>query len=161
MVGHDHAGRVHQSSHEWISHGILDVAGHAPNLAHLLPCARATRDPSTISHRRSARSTLRRADHTTHRVGRHKGWDPSLQHALRKLRPQPRQQMRPTPPIPSRAPSSMAKASLKGRESRPRHLVCLGPRYGIFHVAEFAVLAGLHITTLAPMLGSPHDILAC
>jgi len=55
----------------------------------------------------------------------------------------------------------MAKASLKGRESRPRHLVCLGPRYGIFHVAEFAVLAGLHITTLAPMLGSPHDILAC
>lgn len=46
-------------------------------------------------------------------------------------------------------------------ENRDHVIVCLGPRYGIFHVAEFAVLAGLHITTLAPMLGSPHDILAC
>jgi len=45
-------------------------------------------------------------------------------------------------------------------ENRDHVIVFIGPRYGIFHVAEFAVLAGLHLTTLPPGLGSWHDILA-
>jgi len=45
-------------------------------------------------------------------------------------------------------------------ENRDHVIVFIGPRYGIFHVAEFAVLAGLRLTTLPPALGSPHDILA-
>ncbi len=45
-------------------------------------------------------------------------------------------------------------------ENRDHVIVFSGPRYGIFHVAEFAVLAGLRLTTLPPMLGTSHDILA-
>jgi len=45
-------------------------------------------------------------------------------------------------------------------ENRDHVIVFIGPRYGIFHVAAFAVLAGLHLTTPPPGLGSPHDILA-
>jgi len=45
-------------------------------------------------------------------------------------------------------------------ENRDHVIVFIGPRYGIFHVAEFAVLAGLHLTTLPPGLGSPPAILA-
>ncbi|MDQ2829031.1 MAG: hypothetical protein M3Y74_08270 [Chloroflexota bacterium] len=44
-------------------------------------------------------------------------------------------------------------------ETRDHVIVFIGPRYGIFHVAEFAVLAGLHLTTLPPTVGSPSDIL--
>ncbi len=45
-------------------------------------------------------------------------------------------------------------------ENRDHVIVFIGPRYGIFHLAEFAVLAGLHLTTLPPTVGSPSDILA-
>jgi len=45
-------------------------------------------------------------------------------------------------------------------ENRDHVIVFIGPRYGIFHVAEFAVLAGLHLTTLPPTVGSPSAILA-
>jgi len=45
-------------------------------------------------------------------------------------------------------------------ENRDHVIVFIGPRYGIFHLAEFAVLAGLRLTTLPPTLGTPHDILA-
>jgi len=44
-------------------------------------------------------------------------------------------------------------------ENRDHVIIFIGPRYGIFHVAEFAVLAGLHLTTLPPTVGSPCDIL--
>jgi len=45
-------------------------------------------------------------------------------------------------------------------ETRDHVIVFIGPRYGIFHLAEFAVLAGLHLTTLPPTVGSPSAILA-
>jgi len=46
------------------------------------------------------------------------------------------------------------------QENRDHVIVFIGPRYGIFHVAEFAVLAGLRLTTFPPALGSPPAILA-
>jgi len=45
-------------------------------------------------------------------------------------------------------------------EKRDHVIVFNGTRYGIFHLAEFAVLARLHLTTLPPTVGSPSDILA-
>lgn len=45
-------------------------------------------------------------------------------------------------------------------ENRDHVIVFIGSRYGIFHVAEFAVLAGLRLKTLPPMVGSPQDVLA-
>jgi len=45
-------------------------------------------------------------------------------------------------------------------ENRDHVIVFIGPRYGIFHLAECAVLAGRRLTTLPPTLGTPHDILA-
>lgn len=53
-----------------------------------------------------------------------------------------------------------ARATQMGLSDCQHMIVFIGPRYGIFHVAEFAVLAGLHLTTLPPGLGSSHDILA-
>ncbi len=45
-------------------------------------------------------------------------------------------------------------------ENRDHIIVFIGPHYGIFHLAEFAVPAGLHLTTLPPTVDSPSDILA-
>jgi hypothetical protein len=47
-------------------------------------------------------------------------------------------------------------------ENRDKVIVFVGLRYGIFHVAAFAVLAGLRIKPdgIPPALGSPTDILA-
>jgi len=45
-------------------------------------------------------------------------------------------------------------------ENRDHIIVFISPHYGIFHIAEFAVLAGLHLTTLPPTVGTPLDILA-
>ena len=44
-------------------------------------------------------------------------------------------------------------------ENRDHVIVFIGPHYGIFHVAEFAVLAGLRLKTTPQTIGSPHDIL--
>jgi len=47
-------------------------------------------------------------------------------------------------------------------ENRKKVIVFVQGRYGIFHVAEFSVLAGLRIRAMGipPKLGSPADILA-
>jgi Transposase DDE domain len=47
-------------------------------------------------------------------------------------------------------------------ENRDKVIVFVGDHYGIFHVAAFAVLAGLRIKSVGipPELGSPSDILA-
>jgi hypothetical protein len=47
-------------------------------------------------------------------------------------------------------------------ENRDKVIVFVGEHYGIFHVAEFAVLAGLRIKSIGilPELGSRTDILA-
>jgi hypothetical protein len=46
-------------------------------------------------------------------------------------------------------------------QNRDNVIVFVGRRYGIFHVAAFAVLAGLRIKPdgIPPELGSPADIL--
>ena len=45
-------------------------------------------------------------------------------------------------------------------ENRDHLTVFIGPRYGIFHVAEFAVLAGLRLKTIPQTVGTPYEILA-
>jgi hypothetical protein len=45
-------------------------------------------------------------------------------------------------------------------ENRDRVIVFLGPVYGIFHLAEVAVLSGLRLKTLPPEVGSRQTILA-
>jgi hypothetical protein len=44
-------------------------------------------------------------------------------------------------------------------ENRDKVIVFIGPQYGIFHVAEFAILAGLRLKTIPQTVGSPHEIL--
>lgn len=45
------------------------------------------------------------------------------------------------------------------QENRDKLIVFVGEHYGIFHIAEFMVLAGLQIKEIPPELGSPADIL--
>jgi len=45
-------------------------------------------------------------------------------------------------------------------ENRDHVIAFIGACYGIFHVAELAILAGLRLKTIPPPLGSPRDILA-
>jgi hypothetical protein len=45
-------------------------------------------------------------------------------------------------------------------ENRDKVIVFVGEHYGIFHVAELAVLVGLHIKSLPPQLGCPEALLA-
>ncbi len=77
----------------------------------------------------------------------------------------------PAPTTADDAASTLTSALLHGEgtqrwrhrlteETRDHVIVFIGPRYGIFHIAEFAVLAGLHLTTLPPTVGSPSAILA-
>lgn len=44
-------------------------------------------------------------------------------------------------------------------ENRDKVIIFVGASYGIFHVAEMAILAGLRLKTLPPELGSPQTIL--
>ena len=46
------------------------------------------------------------------------------------------------------------------QENRNKVIVFVGEDYGIFHLAEFMVLAGLRIKEIPPELGTPTDILA-
>jgi len=74
------------------------------------------------------------------------------------------------PPAPAPAPP-LSTALLDGEgterwrrrlkeENRDRVIVFLGAVYGIFHLAEVAVLTGLRLKTLPPALGSRQAILA-
>ena len=45
-------------------------------------------------------------------------------------------------------------------ENRDKVIVFVGDHYGIFHIAELAVLTGLRLRSLPEELGSPQDILA-
>jgi hypothetical protein len=45
------------------------------------------------------------------------------------------------------------------QENRDKVIVFAGEYYGIFHTAEFAVLAGLRVKEIPPELGTPADIL--
>ena len=45
------------------------------------------------------------------------------------------------------------------QENRNKVIVFVGEHYGIFHLAEFMVLAGLRIKEIPPELGTPADIL--
>jgi len=44
-------------------------------------------------------------------------------------------------------------------ENRDKIIVFLGSAYGIFHLAEFAVLTHIPIRRLPSPLGSPQDVL--
>ncbi len=44
-------------------------------------------------------------------------------------------------------------------ENRDKIIVFIGPNYGIFHLAEFAVLTHLPLRILPPSLGSPQALL--
>lgn len=46
------------------------------------------------------------------------------------------------------------------QENRNKVIVFVGEHYGIFHLAEFMVLAGLRLKEIPPELGTPADILA-
>jgi hypothetical protein len=46
------------------------------------------------------------------------------------------------------------------QENRNKLIVFVGEHYGIFHMAEFAVLVGLRIKEIPTELGTPADILA-
>lgn len=78
------------------------------------------------------------------------------------------------PPPPARPPAlapTLSTALLGGEgterwrrrlkeENRDRVIVFLGPLYGIFHLAEVAVLTGLRLKTLPPEVGTRQAILA-
>jgi len=77
---------------------------------------------------------------------------------------------RPTAAVPDDAAPTLTSALLSGEgtrrwrqrlteEKRDHVIVFNGTRYGIFHLAGFAVLADLHLTALPPALGTSHDIL--
>ena len=74
------------------------------------------------------------------------------------------------PPHPEAGAAALSSALLQGEgtarwrrrlkeENRDKVIVFVGAHYGIFHVAEMAVLAGLRLKTLPPELGSPQAIL--
>lgn len=46
------------------------------------------------------------------------------------------------------------------QENRDKLIVFVGEYYGIFHMAEFAVMVGLRVKEIPPELGTPADILA-
>lgn len=45
-------------------------------------------------------------------------------------------------------------------ENRDKVIVFVEEVYGIFHLAELAILSGIRLSTVPAHLGSPHDILA-
>ncbi|MCC7105474.1 MAG: hypothetical protein IT307_10055 [Chloroflexi bacterium] len=46
------------------------------------------------------------------------------------------------------------------QESRDKVIVFVGAWYGIFHLAELAILSGLRLETLPPELGSREAVFA-
>ena len=78
---------------------------------------------------------------------------------------------KPAPHKPRAWSASLSTALLQGEgtarwprrlkeENRDKVIVFGGLAYGIFHLAEFAVLAGLRLAALPPELGSRQAILA-
>ncbi len=75
-------------------------------------------------------------------------------------------------PLPSAPAAALSTALLGGEgaerwrrrleeENRDRVIVFLGAVYGIFPLAEIAVLTGLRLKTLPPEVGTRPAILAC